>query len=136
MKRVFNRLDSAKNYAGTVFVLTSDGSGGTDVTNLTDELAEEKARYAVLAAAARRSRRSHLVRGQPPRGTLTRKCRQANIEPADQRRSLRLGASHGLRKLVCSRRVRKQSFRLWDRLMPTSFRCDSRRKVWTLAGDN
>ena len=61
MKRVFNRLDSAKNYAGTVFVLTSDGSGGTDVTNLTDELAEEKARYAVLAAAARRSRRSHLV---------------------------------------------------------------------------
>jgi hypothetical protein len=76
---------------------TSDGSGGTDVTNLTDELAEEKARYAVLAAAARRSRRSHLVRGQPPRGTLTRKCRQANIEPADQRRSLRLGASHGLR---------------------------------------
>jgi hypothetical protein len=28
---------------------------------------------------------------------------QANIEPADQRRSLRLGASHGLRKLVCSR---------------------------------
>jgi hypothetical protein len=28
---------------------------------------------------------------------------QANIEPADQRRSLRFGASHGLRKLVCSR---------------------------------
>jgi hypothetical protein len=34
---------------------------------------------------------------------------QANIEPADQRRSLRLGASHGLRKLVCSRRVRAEN---------------------------
>jgi len=34
---------------------------------------------------------------------------QANIELADQRRSLRLGASHGLRKLVCSRRVRAEN---------------------------
>jgi hypothetical protein len=88
VKRVFNRLDSAKNYAGTVFVLTSDGSGGTDVTNLTDELAEEKARYAVLAAAARRSRRSHLVRGQPPRETLTASAgRRISSRPISAARS-------------------------------------------------